>query len=136
MPSPTPVLTKYVERIKNKALAGPISPFGPGYDVLFDEKIPVTGGKEIRVWVHVFVDNYETTPVTASTKLDLRFMHDFCGANSFDYAVSTISYNHVSSYINGVAFQPIIGKELRLVCHPRHLPAGPYRLSLTYLLVR
>ena len=136
MPSPAPVSTKYVELIKDKVLAGPEAPFGPGYDVLFDEKIPVAGWKKIRVWVHVFVDNYETTPVTASTKLDVRFMHDFCGSNSFDYAVTTLSYNHATSYINGVASQDIIGKELRLLCHPRHLPAGPYRLSVTYLLVR
>ena len=136
MPSTPTILARYVELIKDQPLAAPLTPFGPGYDVLFDKKIPVTGAKEIRVWVHVFVDNYATTPVTAATKLELRFMHDFCGSNSFDYAVATLPYNHVTSYINGLAIQPIIGKELRLLCHPKHLPAGPYRLSVTYLLVR
>ena len=136
MPSHAPVLTKYVELIKNKVLAAPETPLGPGYDELFEKKIPVSGWKEMRVWVHVFVDNYQTTPVTSATKLEIRFLHDFCTGNSFDYAVTTLPYNGVTSYINGYAIQPIIGKEVRLICHPVNLPAGPYQLSVTYLLVR
>jgi len=90
----------------------------------------------VRVWVHVFVENYETTPVTSATKLELRFMHNFVGANSFDYEKVTLPYNNVTSYINGYSIQPIIGSKLRLLCHPINLPAGPYRVSVTYLLAR
>jgi hypothetical protein len=136
MPGPAITFTKYVELIKNKNLAAPLTPFGPGYDVLFDEKVPVAGWKEIRVWVHVFVDNYMATPVTAATRLELRFMHDFAGSNSFDYEVAELPYNHVTSYINGYSIQPLLGKEVRLLCHPVDLPPGPYELSVTYLLVR
>jgi hypothetical protein len=128
-------LTKYVESIKNDAIAVLATPFGPGYGVLFDSTIPVDGWKEIRVWVHVFVDNFAATPVTAAAQLELRFMHMFPGG-AFDYEKSTIPWNHVTSYINGYVIKPIIGKQLRLLCHPVSLPAAPYHLSMTYLLVR
>ena len=128
-------MTKYVEAIKNQALAVLPTPFGAGYEVLFDSSVPVDGWKEIRVWVHVFVDNYEATPVTAAAHLELRFMHGFSGG-SFDYDKATIPWNHVTSYINGYVARPIIGQEVRLVCHPVSLPPPPYRLSMTYLLVR
>lgn len=128
-------LTKFVEPIKNEAVTVPATPFGPGYEVLFDSVIPVDGWKEIRVWVHVFVDNYAATPVTSSAQLELRFMHNFTGG-SFDYEKATIPWNHVTSYIDGYAARPIIGKQIRLLCHPVSLPPPPYRLSITYLLVR
>ncbi len=128
-------LTKYFEPIKNQPITTPATPFGPGYDVLFDLPILVEGWKEIRVWTHVFVDNYATTPVTASAQLQLRFMHNFSGG-SFDYEKATIPWNHVTSYINGFVVKPVIGKEIRLLCHPVNLPPPPYRLTMTYLLVR
>jgi hypothetical protein len=103
--------------------------------VLFDSNLKVNGWKEIRVWVHVFVDNYAATPVTSAAKLELRFMHNFT-SGSFGYETVTIPWNHVTSYINGYAIKPIIGKELRLFCHPVSLPPPPYRLTVTYLLVR
>lgn len=138
---PTPVtkvdlaLTKYAEPIKNQTIAALAAPFGPGYEVLFDLPVPVDGWKEIRVWVHVFVDNYAGTPVTASAQLELRFMHTFTGG-SFDYEKATIAWNHVTSYINGYVVKPMIGKALRLLCHPVSLPPPPYHLTVTYLLAR
>jgi len=128
-------LTKYVEVIKDQPVAALAAPFGPGYDVLFDTSIPVNGWKEIRVWVHVFVDNYAATPVTSSAQLELRFLHSFTGG-SFDYQKATLPWNDVTSYIDGCAIKPIIGKSIRLLCHPVSLPPPPYRLSVTYLLVR
>jgi hypothetical protein len=136
MPGPSITFTKYVELIAAQHLPAPLTPFGPGYDVLFDKKVAVAGWKEIRVWVHVFVDNYAVTPVTASTRLELRFMHDFVGANSFDYVTASLPYNQVTSYINGYSIQPVLGTEVRLLCHPVNLPPGPYTLSVTYLLAR
>ncbi len=139
MPATQPVsfsLTKYVELYKDKSLLGPTTPFGPGYDVLFDSKVKVDGWKEIRLWVHVFVDNYAASPLTSAANLQLRFMHDFGSSDSFDYETADIAFNGVTSYINGYAVKPIIGKELRLLCHPTDLPAGPYTLGVTYLLVR
>lgn len=127
--------TKYVELIANQPLAAPSEPFGPGYQVLFDQTIPVKGWKEICVWVHVFVDNYETTPInTSDAELNLRFMHKFTGGE-FDYERDSFSTD-VTSYIDGYTIQPVIGEQLRLLCEPRHLPPGPYRLTVTYLLVR
>jgi hypothetical protein len=130
--------TKYVELFKDKRLKAPTQPVGPGYDVLFDEKLKVDGWKEIRVWVHVFVENYASTPVTNAAHLQLRFMHDFgAGArDSFDYESADIGFNGFTSYIDGYAVKPIIGKELRLLCHPTDLPPGPYLLSVTYMLDR
>ncbi len=128
-------LTKFVEPIKNEAIAAPATPFGPGYEVLFDSTIAVDGWKEIRVWAHVFVDNYAATPVTSSAQLELRFMHAFTGG-SLDYEKATIPWNHATSYINGYVIKPIIGNQLRLLCHPVSLPPPPYRLTMTYLLVR
>ncbi len=139
MPPTPPItlsLTRYEELFKDKRMLGPLNPFGPGYDVLFDTKIKVDGWKEIRLWVHIFIENYMTTPLTDAARLQLRFMHDFGDGNSFDYEAAEISFNGVTSYIDGYVIKSIIGKELRLICHPTGLPAGPYTLSVTYLLVR
>jgi hypothetical protein len=135
-PPLTPVLTRYVELFKDKPLAGPTDPFGPGYDVLFDATLKVEGWKEIRVWTHVFIDNYASTPLTNAAHLELRFMHDFSIGDSFDYERADIPFTGLTSYIDGYAVKPLIGNKLRLLCHPNGLPAGPYRLSVTYLLVR
>ena len=126
--------TRYVEMIANQPLPEPTEPYGPGYPVLFDQTISVKGWKKIRVWVHVFVDNYETTPITSFTRLELRFMHKSAGG-SFNYEKAVFS-SEVTSYINGYAGMPLIGEGLRLVCHPENLPAGPYKLTVTYLLIR
>ncbi len=133
--APVTALTHYVELYRDNPLPNPSEPFGPGYDVLFDDRIQVDGWKEIRVWVHVFIDNYAATPVTNAAHLQVRFMHDFAG-DSFDYETANIQFNGVTSYIDGYAAKPLIGKELRLLCHPVDLPPGPYQLSVTYLLVR
>lgn len=125
--------TKFVELISNKLVTHPSEPFGPGYPVLFDEIVDVTGWKEIRAWVHVFVENYQTTPITTTAaRLELRFMHQFSGG-SFDYEKSTF-HTSVTSYIDGFTVKPILGNKVRLLCRPENLPPGPYRISLTYLL--
>jgi hypothetical protein len=127
--------TKYIELFANHPLAAASEPFGPGYPVLFDRTITVKGWKKIRVWVHVFVDNYETTPInTADALLNLRFMHRFTGGE-FDYEKDSFN-TEFTSYINGYSAQPLIGNQLRLVCAPQNLPPGPYRLSVTCLLAR
>ena len=126
--------SKYVELIANQPLAAASEPYGPGYPVLFDVTFPVKGWKGIRVWVHVFVDNYAATPVTSATRLELRFMHHFTGGE-FDYEKAAFT-SEVTSYIDGYAAKQLIGEQLRLICHPEALPAGPYKLTLTYLLVR
>ncbi len=128
-------LTKYVELFKHEDLAGPSQPFGPGYDVLFDNVVDVDGWKEIRVWVHVFVNNYAATPVTNAAHLKLRFMHVFAGGQ-FDYEHADLPWNQVTSYINGYAIKPVIGEQVRLLCEPVGLPPGPYSLDVTCLLVR
>ncbi len=139
MPAPQPVsfsLTKYIELFKDKSIVGPTTPFGPGYDVLFDATFKVDGWKEIRVWTHVFVENYAMTPLTNAAHLGLRFMHDFGTGNSFDYESADLPFNGVTSYIDGYTIKPLIGNKLRLLCHPTGLPAGPYTMGVTYLLVR
>jgi hypothetical protein len=50
-------LTKYVELIKDQILPNANNPGGPGYEFLLDSNIMFDGGKEIRVGVHVFVDD-------------------------------------------------------------------------------
>jgi hypothetical protein len=126
--------TKYVELISNRFVSQFSTPTGPGYPVVFDEVVDVAGWKEVRVWVHVFVEDYKATPIDISTaRLQLRFMHNFSG-NSFGYEEATF-HTTVTSYINGFASKPIIGNTLRLFCHPENLPAGPYTISVTYLLI-
>jgi hypothetical protein len=131
MADPVP-LTQYVEVYSDKVIQGPTD---GGYAVLFDTKIATDGWKEVRVGVHVFVINYATTPITQGANLLLRFMHDFAGGDSFDYEANIIPFT-TASYIDGYAVKPIIGKELRLLCHPTQMPPGPYNMSVTYLLVR
>lgn len=130
MPAPN---TRYVHLVSRKNVAT-LDETVPGYPVIFDKKIQTTGYSEIRVWVHVFVNDYATHPVTSNTKLLVRFMHEFDG-NSFDYAEGTLNFK-VTSYINGYVARPIIGNKLRVLCHPENLPPGPYGIDVTYYLVR
>ena len=104
-------------------------PRGRGRPNLFLSVARATGS-------HVFIVNYATTPLTPGANLLLRFMHDFGGGDSFDYETANIPFLGVTSYIDGYTVKPIIGKELRLLCHPTQLPPGPYNMSVTYLLVR
>ena len=124
---------KYVEMLSLDNVVSLETPFGPGYPIVFDEKIDTEGFSEIRVWVHVSVKNYAATPVTNTTKLIVRFMHQFPGG-SFDYTEGTIT-SDVTSYINGYLARPIIGERLRILCHPENLPPGPYRIFVTYYMV-
>nr|WP_300147012.1 hypothetical protein [Propionicimonas sp.] len=132
MPPTTDSATRYVELINETLTAFP-TPFGPTYDVAFDETFPTAGFKEIRLWVHIFADNYETTPITAGAQLEVRFMHVFTGG-SFSYEELNID-EFAGSYINGYCVIPIIGDELRVVCHPTGMPPGPYHVNVTYYLV-
>ncbi len=128
-------LTKYVEPIKDQTIAVLAEPFGPGYQVLFDLNVNVDGWKDIRVWVQVMYLDSAAPPVTAATQLELRLMHNFFHG-SMDYEKTTIPWNGFTSYINGYAIRPVIGKQLRLLCHPVSLPSLPCQLTVTYLLVR
>jgi hypothetical protein len=127
--------TKYVELIRQDNLAS----FPPPLNAVFDNIIYTADWKEIRVWVHVFVEHFATTPVTAATKLHVRFLHVFGqqlgGGGQFDYTQRTIPWNQVTSYINGYVTAPIIGDKLRILCIPESLPPGPYDVFVTYYLV-
>lgn len=125
--------TRYVVLIQRQHVPAFEEPFGPGYQVVFDEKIETAGFAEIRVWVHVFVENYEANPVTQNSLLTVRFMHQFPGG-SFGYEEGTITSN-VTSYIDGYLAKPIIGDKLRLVCSASNMPPGPYNIHVTYYLV-
>ena len=41
--APVTALTHYVELYRDNPLPNPSEPFGPGYDVLFDDRIQVDG---------------------------------------------------------------------------------------------
>ncbi len=127
--------TKYGVLVARQDVPAFDEPFGPGYLVAFDEVIDTRGYSEIRLWVHVFVDNYAMGPVTSQSKLDVRFLHQFPGG-SFDYERQTLGWNNVTSYINGYAARPILGDSVRVLCNPKNLPPGPYDIYATYLLVR
>jgi hypothetical protein len=131
----TKAQTEYHELIMLDNLPAFEEPFGAGYSVVFDKTIETAGFSEIRVWVHVFSKDYQNHPITPDAKLHVRFMHQF-KMGSFDYAEETIGYNGVTSYINGFCAKPIIGDNLRLLCKPENLPPGPYRVAVTYYLVR
>lgn len=130
-----PPQTEYHELIMLDNLPAFEEPFGAGYPVVFDKIIDTTGFSEVRVWVHVFANDYKDHPITPDAKLHVRFMHQF-KIGSFDYAKETIGYNGVTSYIDGFCAQPVIGNSLRLLCHPENLPPGPYKVGVTYYLVR
>jgi hypothetical protein len=127
--------TKYVELVRQENLAS----FPPPLNAVFDQVVDTADWKEIRVYVNIFVQNYGQNPVTAATKLNLRFMHVFGhqlgGGGQFDYMQRTISWNQVTSYINGYVTAPLIGDKLRILCIPESLPPGPYDVFVTYYLV-
>jgi hypothetical protein len=127
--------TRYVEQLALTNLLTVPEPIGPGYGILFDETLDSGGYDELRVWVHLFVRNYASSPVTPNTRLILRFLHGFDQAESFDYEQRTLTSSG-TSYINGYGVVPVIGDRTRVLCHPENLPAGPYDLFMNYYLVR
>lgn len=135
MPTNVEVVRKYVELIRNDS-APTFSP--PLYEV-FDQTIDTANWNEIRLWVHVFITNYATTPLTAAAKLRVEFLHVFGitlgGGGQYQYSQPVIPWNGVTSYINGYVSAPIIGEKLRILCLAENLPAGPYQLFVTYYLV-
>lgn len=123
---------RYVELVRQDNCPG----FPDPLHAVVDKIIDTAGFNEIRVWVHVFVERYAHTPVTAAAKLNVRFMHVFGGqlggGGQFDYAQASIPWNHVTSYINGYVTSPIIGDKLRILCSAESLPPGPYSVFVTY----
>jgi hypothetical protein len=134
-PTKVEVVRKYVELLRNDNA----STFSPPLHEVFDETIDVGDWNEIRLWVHVFISNYATTPLTAAAKLNVQFLHIFGiqlgGGGQFIYSNAAISWDHVTSYINGYVSAPIIGEKLRILCYAESLPPGPYELFATYYLV-
>ena len=66
---------KYVELVRQDNCPS----FPAPLHAVVDKIIDTAGFNEIRVWVHVFVERYAQTPVTAAAKLNVRFMHVFGG---------------------------------------------------------
>ena len=134
-PTKVEVIRKYVELLRNDD----VTAFPPPLYEMFDKTINTKDWSEIRLWVHVFVSNYATTPVTASAKLNVSFFHIFGitlgGGGSYPYSNAVIPWNGFTSYINGFVSAPIIGEKLRIVCFAEDLPTGPYQLFVTYYLV-
>jgi hypothetical protein len=130
---------KYVELVRNDNIPNFPTPISPGFHEVFDNIIDTTGWREIRVWVHVFIENYASTPVTSAARLNVRFLHPFGrqlgGGGQFDYARRTIYWNNLTSFINGYVTVPLIGDRLRILCTPENLPTGPYSVFVTYYLV-
>ncbi len=134
-PTKVEVVRKYVELLRNDNAPT----FSPPLHEVFDQTIDVGDWNEIRLWVHVFVSNYATTPVTAAAKLNVQFFHVFGmqlgGGGQFPYSNAVIPWDGVTSYINGYVSAPIIGEQLRILCYAESLPPGPYELFVTYYLV-
>jgi hypothetical protein len=134
-PTKVEVVRKYVELLRNDNAPT----FSPPLNEVFDKTIDVGDWKEIRLWVHVFVSNYATTPVTAAAQLNVQFLHVFGvqlgGGGEFIYSNAVIPGDGFTSYINGYVSAPIIGEQLRIVCYAESLPPGPYELFVTYYLV-
>jgi hypothetical protein len=126
-------VSEYVVLLEENDVAALDEPFGPGYPVVFDQAVNTEGYAEIRIWVHVFAKNYEMTPITTDTRLIVRLMHQFPGG-SFDYERQVIK-SKVTSYINGYVAKPVIGDTVRILCAAKNMPAGPYKIHVTYYLV-
>ena len=130
-----PTDAEYVELVRQDGVAA----FPPPLHALCNKIIDTKNYAEIRLWVHVFILGFEHAPVTEAAKLKVRFVHVFGhqlgGGGQFDYTQRSISWNQVTSYINGYVTAPIIGDRLRILCIPESLPSGPYNVFVTYYLV-
>jgi hypothetical protein len=104
----------------------------------FDEIINTAGYSEIRLWVHIHVDN-PAAPILGNAVINVCFMHKFTGG-LFVYASGVITNKSTTingdSDIYGCLMMPIIGDNLQIQGEPENLPNGPYKLDVTYYLVR
>ena len=72
-PTKVEVVRKYVELLRNESAPTSLPPLHK----VFDKTIDVGNWNEIRLWVHVFVSNYNTTPLTSAAQLNVQFLHLF-----------------------------------------------------------
>jgi hypothetical protein len=104
----------------------------------FDEHIDTAGYSEIRLWVHINIDN-AAEPIKGNAVINVRFMHKFTGG-LFVYANGVITNisttNKGDSDIYGCLMMPIIGDSLQIQGELENVPHGPYKLDVTYYLVR
>ncbi len=105
-----------------------------GRPIVFEETIETAGYSEIRLFVHVFAENHRGDPMTAQSKLELRFLHPVANG-TWNYATHTLSTT-VTSYINGYIANDIIGNRVRILCFADNLPTGSLQIGVTAYLVR
>ncbi len=122
---------KYVELIHKQVQAFE-SPYG--IPQIFETTIDVEGYSEIRIFIHVFAENYTYTPITSKTSIKATLYH-CVSSGSWAYSEEVIT-SDVTSYINGWFSEKLIGDTLRIVAFAHDFPAGPYTVTVTYYLVR
>lgn len=121
---------KYVELIANKKVAAFQSPYGTPQ--IFEETIDTAGYSEIRMFIHVFAEEFKKSPITNKTKIEATLFHEVRGG-SWDYSKKEIR-SEVTSYIHGWFTEKVIGDKTRIVAFARNLPEGPYSVTVTYYL--
>ena len=123
-------MAKYVELI-NKKVNTLDAPYG--IPLIFEETIDTANYSEIRMFIHVFIENYNQTPLTINSVIAATLCHNV-SSGSWPYSNKEIKFS-VTSYIDGWFSEKIIGNKVRVVASAKNFPKGPYTLSASYYLV-
>lgn len=89
--------------------------------------------EELRLFVHVMNDDYETSPFTSDARLVLRAFHGI-GQGSWGYFSEEFPMRFTSE-LHGFSQIPVIGETTRLVVFGYNLPAVQLKVDVAAYLV-
>ena len=89
---------------------------------------------ELRVFVHVMNDAYETSPYTSGSRLVVRAFHGI-GQGSWGYFSQEFPMQYTSQ-LHGFSQIPVMGETTRLVVFGYDLPAVELEVDVAAYLVR
>ena len=87
---------------------------------LFEKKINTKGYKTLRVFAHIFNENYESTPIQHNAYFQIIAYYAI-GQGSWGYHTETFRYESTSGW-SGVANIPIVGVITRVGIHAVKMP--------------
>jgi len=90
--------------------------------------------KEIRLFVHVWNEDYRRNPFRRGARISISGFHNTPGG-SWTYFTEDFPMS-VTSYIDGVAYIPVVGDRFRVVGWGFNLPNVLLEVTVTAYLVR
>jgi hypothetical protein len=90
--------------------------------------------KELRIFVHVMNDSYETTPFTAGSNMQIKAYHAI-GSGSWNYFSEQFPMKYTSEF-HGFSQIPVVGEKTRIVVLGYNMPNVKLKVDVAAYLVK